>query len=485
MSDISGLSVSGLIRSSRFILIGNLLGKLSTLVFIPIYSWLIDPTDFGVIFTIQAICSFLLIVAPLSVEVGVSRYYFEQKTVDDIKRMFSSSVISLFVLSGLFYSVLILMSGYVSDFFEFSNPLYLIFGFLYSFFGSFFPVGSALLLAEGKVKGVAVSTVISNFLLVVFNLIFVFNFKDKILGYILSYLVFYFVQFVLFWVVTRAYFQWLFDWHKVKLLYSYSVQFILSNVSGWLVALSDRVMLLKMVGSDAVGLYSAGYTIASGPNVIVNSINQAYVPYTYSVFSSNDKKRENELSMVMMALFVLFSILFLGIVFFVEEIVLLLGPSYRDADLVIRVVVFGYYFNALKLIVHNPLSYDVKMVKYKSFIWLFTAFLNVGLNFYFIPLFSFDGAAYATMFAFLVSLFPVYFLSQHTKRLKLDFKTPLLVLILFSSLFVLSYLGIIEGLIIKSIAYLLFTGLIISQNKVISGFFIIYIKKLMNGVCRF
>jgi O-antigen/teichoic acid export membrane protein len=457
------ISAKGLIKNSRLLLLGNVIGKLSALILIPIYSWLISPSDFGVIFTIQTIGSLLMLVVPLSVDVAISRLFFDQESEKEVKVMYSSVLLSLTLSTFLIYSVLYYFSDSLSSYLVLSKDLYLKLCFAYCFFGQFFPVASSLLLAQGKVRGVALSVISSNFILVVANVIFVVYLKDKVLGYIISYVIFYISQFVLFFVISKKYFIKEYSLSKVKEVYSYSIQFLLTNVSSWIVALCDRLMLLKMKGASAVGLYSTGYSIASAPNVLVNSINQAFAPYSYSAFKSMKKEKMNELSEVMTTLFVGYTLLFFGVIFFVNDLVVLLGPKYRDTSVVIQIVVFAYYFNALKLIVHNPMSFITGMVKYKSIIWVITALINIGFNLYLIPLYSYNGAGIATLISFGVTLLPIYFLSQKAIHIEINLLIVAKVFVIVSILFLGQYFAFLQVLWIKVILFGIVSFFVVSQ----------------------
>ncbi len=179
----------------------------------------------------------------------------------------------------------------------------------------------------------------------------------------------------------------------------------------------------------------------------------------------------------MFVLFALFLLLFTGVIFFVDQFLLLLGPSYRESGVVIKVVSLAFFFNSMKLIMHNPLSYVKSKVKYKSLIWVFTAILNVGLNLWLIPKLSFNGAAISTLIAYSVTMIPVYFLSQKAFFLKLDFRGIFKLTLIVVLLFATQYIDLLQAFYIKIPLFVGFTGFVLLSFDGIKKNILNFIKK--------
>jgi O-antigen/teichoic acid export membrane protein len=163
--------------------------------------------------------------------------------------------------------------------------------------------------------------------------------------------------------------------------------------------------------------------------------------------------------------------MYITLIYFVKEFILLLGPQYRDSKTVILIVSAAYLFNSYKLIMHNPMSYVKSMVKYKSMVWIATAVLNITLNLILIPRFSYNGAAYSTIISYSLTLIPVFILSQ--KAIFIPFDKKLMFWLILLSAVLLSSLYLEFHFIVKILFYIAY---IIALMKV-SGFNIKFIKQ--------
>src|SRR5690554_6617285 len=131
---------SKLFKNSSMFLLGNSIAKLSTLILLPLYSWMIAPEDFGVIFTIQTIASLLMLTVPLAMSSAISRFFYDQKSLKQIKVLFSNGVIFTFFWSTFVYSFLFFFSENITESIEIENVNYLRIGLLYSYFSLYFPL---------------------------------------------------------------------------------------------------------------------------------------------------------------------------------------------------------------------------------------------------------------------------------------------------------------------------------------------------------
>lgn len=450
-----GNSVSQLAKNSSLYLIANLIAKTSIILLIPFYSWFLIPEDFGVIFLVQTIAMVFSLFVGLALNAAIQRFFYDIKNIDDIKTMYSTIVIFLFLIGVLVYSILFIFSNELSNFIEIQDSLYLELGLLYSFLSLFYPLFTSLFYVLERVKILAKATIFLSIILVVSNIACVMYFDDKIFGYLFSYIIYNFIQIIVLWILSKKYLVLRFDIRKLIELLKYSIQFLPSSVSGWVVSFSDRLILNKIIGAAATGIYSTGYSIGSAPNIIVNSINQAYVPFTYSNYTNLNSNSLKSLKDSITYLFIFYTILYTTVIYFVNDFILLLGPQYRDSELVIIVVLIAYLFNSYKLIIHNPMSYIIPLVKYKSLIWIFTAILNIALNIVLIPRYSYNGAAYSTMISFAFTLIPIIFFSQKAIRINIDWLLFLKVLF-FSTMFLGSLYVVDFVLGVKIIIYLVY-----------------------------
>ena len=169
---------------------------------------------------------------------------------------------------------------------------------------------------------------------------------------------------------------------------------------------SDRLMINRLCGSSAAGIYSIAYNFSMLLSLITNGINSSLTPFVYKCLDSKDfhliKKRTN-LVIFLVALIDIVCICFLPDLF-----ILLLPDSYLPALEVIPPVTVGAYFLFLYPMFGSIEFYygENKFVTYASCIG---AVLNVLLNYIFIQLYGFIAAAYTTLLCYIIFSFCHYY----------------------------------------------------------------------------
>ena len=88
-----------------------------------------------------------------------------------------------------------------------------------------------------------------------------------------------------------------------------------------ILSVSDRMMISKMVGNDAVGIYSTLYTVSSISLLVWTAINSSFIPYLYQ----NIEKKENRIKELSLALMGSYAIIAVMLTFLAPEIVKILA----------------------------------------------------------------------------------------------------------------------------------------------------------------
>jgi O-antigen/teichoic acid export membrane protein len=204
----------------------------------------------------------------------------------------------------------------------------------------------------------------------------------------------------------QSFLQWRFD--KIIAIYFFK--------NGWplmLVALAafiytriDQVMLKHMVGNEAVGNYAAAIKVSELFYFIPLLIAQSVFPRMVEMKEKSEKEYfallENIHKLVIWSAIPIA----LGLFIFSDLIVAILyGSQYTQASSVLSILAFAIIFNAIGIIITKVLyieHYERKYL-YRSILGVF---VNIGLNFYLIPLYGSQGAAIST----LITLFIIYYI---------------------------------------------------------------------------
>ena len=420
--------------------------------------------------------SFLTALFSLSMWGTISRFYYDDKSDEQTKNLYSTVIYFLVIFLTITYTLLFFFTEPLASLLEVKKK-YVILGIVISYFDIFFPHIIALFRVEEKAKKVAIIKTTLGIIGIILQVIFVITFQNKILGFLSAKLVASVLCFLSFWYFSIQYLTKKFDFEKLSSYLKYGLHSLPGDIAAWLINFADRFMLKKFTGNTTTGIYSVGYQLAQGQNIIQNSINKAYVPYVFNRYS-NVKDHQKELNERAIELFALFTCIAALAIVFIKDFTQLFEQSYQKLIYFFPIVIFSYLLNGYKLIFHNPLSYKKPFMKYKSLIWIGAAFLNIILNYFLIQKIAHYGAAIATLCSFAFSLLLVLFLMS--KAIKIKYSTPvfvkiLLVSVIFSSLYLLPH-SLLNILIKISFSALYFTILARLSN------FDEYIKRKVNGI---
>ena len=198
---------------------------------------------------------------------------------------------------------------------------------------------------------------------------------------------------------------------------------------------SDRIMISHIEGTDKAALYGVAYNLAMLMTLVLNSLNNSYVPWFYGKLRDG-KQKENVKVSTLIALIMSLSIIF--VVWFAPEIITIMtaASGYEEAIAVVPPVAAS-----LLLLYYSQLFINVEFYYERKFALavssVFAAVLNIVLNAILIPVYGFVAAGYTTLFSYLVFAGANYIsmrriLKQnYVKNDFYDYKMLILILLVF------------------------------------------------------
>lgn len=170
-------------------------------------------------------------------------------------------------------------------------------------------------------------------------------------------------------------------------------------ISHYVLNQSDRLMISMMVDNTAAALYSVAYSISMALVIVMNAINDSYVPYVFQEFDRGriEGARRNGYAVLMLA-----GALTLLVMAFAPEILAVFGGAeYADAEVVIPPLAASVFFIFLYSMVSN-IEYYFKKTRLIALGSVVAALLNVVLNLIFIPVFGYVAAGWTTLASYVV-----------------------------------------------------------------------------------
>ncbi|TMO54072.1 oligosaccharide flippase family protein, partial [Pseudoalteromonas phenolica] len=408
-----------LLKQSTVYFLANFLLKAISFVLLPFYTHIMDPKTLGVVFICVFLTEGLILLFGFSLKASILLYCVKLRRVINKRRFLSSVVMVTFITSLAMLTILGFVYKPVTHYLDLTLSVYWLV-VLSAALGLFFPLILSYYQALEKVKKVFTLSFFSGLINIVCILTAVLSFDDAVFGYMFGYFIYIIVSFgifISFYLKERSFPSWRFT--RFALLYAKNYYF--TDLSAWIVSFSDRLMLYKMLGSSASGMYTAAYKLSQSCDVIYHSINKASSPILFSELKDNKVNKRYRLSCLYNSL-ISFSILVAGGLIFISPWLLkLLDDEYKNLNWIFVLIVLSCLLNAIKMIVDKPMSYYENLVKYKSITWFFAAIVNLFLNFLLIPILGMEGAAIATFISFLITLVPVYLISKKAVDFEVDY----------------------------------------------------------------
>lgn len=247
----------------------------------------------------------------------------------------------------------------------------------------------------------------------------------------------------------------------------YSLPLIPHGLAGWALGLSDRAILERYVSLSDLGLYSIGYQLGLGLNMVVAAFNYAWVPFMFRMLSEDGQAAGARIVRLATYYALVICAAALGLALFAEEVLALLTPaSYRGAAAITPLIVLGYFLNGLYIIPVNMLFWAEK-THLLPLITLTSGTVSIGLNLWLVPIYGVMAAAWATCIAYGVMLALVTVIAQRVYPLAYEYRRLALMCLVALGLYVAASLGLpLGGFWARAAAFALFPVLLFG-----AGFF--------------
>lgn len=186
------------------------------------------------------------------------------------------------------------------------------------------------------------------------------------------------------------------DWNFALPL---SLPLIIHLASNVVIGQSDRLVINKYLGYEPAAIYSVAYTIGTLGLMIAEATNNVWSPWYL------DKTKSGltvEISNVAKFYIIGISYVFTGILLIAPEVLAFMAPEIYFSGLTSLLVVTCSVF--FQFLYRFPLAYEQfsRKMKWVSVATITSAFVNLGLNYIFVPIWGIIGSAIATLLSYIL-----------------------------------------------------------------------------------
>lgn len=408
MSLIQTIKGSKLVQASFWYTIGNVFIKGVNFITIPLYTNLMTVDEYGLINNYLAIVAIATIFVGLSLDGSVQNANFEFK--EKIKEYMSS----VLFLATLAFLVLFLAGNalylFQDNYFSISHTVFIFLmfqsfsAFMVSYLGAYFTINMQYF----KYLGLSFLNVILN---VGFSLLFMLTvFEDnRYLGRLVGNSIGLTILGVAIYAFIMLRGKKLYVGKFWRFGLTLALPLIPHLLSQNILSQFDRTMILNFAGSFDAGIYSYILNLGVVLNVLWGSTNSAWVPWFYNEM---DQKNYDTIKKTSNIYTLLFAIATLGAMIVMIDVAKFMAPAeYQVGIPLIIPVMLGFFFQFLYSLPVNAEFY-LKKTNYIALGTISSAVIKVILNFIFLPLFGYVGAAFTTVLSYGFLFVFHYFLAK-------------------------------------------------------------------------
>lgn len=396
------------IKNSFIYLSASVISKGAPFLLLPFLTSYLEPAEFGILAIFLVMNTLYGAFIGMNMHANVTKNFFH-RAKPELAIITGNIFFILFATTGFYFLVTWLMVSFVDSFFSIPSEYLLVLPVL-AFFVMANQIHLAVLRNEGRAYTFGMFEIANAFFSLAITLIFLIYLEmgwlSQVIGIATASLVLSVIG--VGYLYRRGYVNLNFRKAETTSILKLSIPLIPHVLGGVVIAVSDRLFLERMVGLEAVALYTIGYSFGMVVSLFTDALIKAWSPWFYQQLVNPTHKQKSKI--------VKSTYLYLIGVFVVAYVISVLGEFILPYVVDERYTGAGEYiwWIALGSAVHGvykiffPYLVHISKTGFLAFSTVMAAITNLLLNYLLIPEYGPLGAAYATILAFAVSAILVF-----------------------------------------------------------------------------
>lgn len=447
-----------LIKNTLIISIGKFSTQLVSFLLLPLYTSLLTTSEYGQYDFLNTISIFLIPCVTLLMEEGMFRFLIDAKDTKSKGEVFSATFL-FSTVSFIVWSILIFIAGSIL---KYPWTIYLIFYIFASLLSS---LAGSTTRGLAKFKLYSVFCFLSSLVTILLNILFIAVLHMGLNSLFLSYIIGNSV--VSLWLLIKIK---VFSYVKIKNMnpkvtkemIKYSFPLVPNSISWNAISLTDRLLIVNILGSAKNGIYSVGLRFPTIINTCYGYFNLSWKESASKVVNKKDKDEfYNSVYINLNHFLICISILIIAFIPFIFNI--LVKNAYREAYLYIPLMIISVYFSNLSNFCSGIFS-AYKDTKILAKTTLIATIINFVVGFALIRKIGLYASILATLTAYIVIyLYRNYKLKKYIVLEKDKYIIShilILIIVTFSYYYRNIYISILSLLIALTYSYIINKSLI-------------------------
>jgi len=419
---------------SSIYMIGRMVGKMSSLVTLPILTRVLSKSDYGMLIIITLLMYVLSALSKFGMQHSAVRFYDEfrlGRRSEGIETYYNTLYWGSFIFAVLTAVLFIVFTHYFPTILgrNMSTNIFFIIAAL-SVAESMNVRISNFLRIEQRVKSFVLVGLFSNYGRIATGLAFILLIEPTVSMFFFGSLLFSFIalpllSIMLFGIKKISFKRFSISFLKENMSFGYPL--IGFEISSLLMKLSDRFVIQIVIGTMAVGLYSVAGNLAMGVSEgIFTSVWMAISPVFMQIWSEHGEKETKQfLSSVLRLLIFLSLPMVFGLSAISHDIIVVMASDkYAEAASALPFLIAGAVIWGITPVLASGLHIHKKTKKMNYIVMVGTG-ANIILNIITVPLWGIMGAAVSTLVTYCVVIVLVRRVSFRYLSIPIDFISAL------------------------------------------------------------
>jgi len=452
--------------------IALLLPQLIGFILLPVYTRYLDPSKYAIIALVSTATNITSIFIALQLQSAIARYviqYVSNNQKQKAKEFFTTIMITMILIIIVCFIFLEMFGDELVNIIFPNSSLeyspYFRLSLLSVILIAIYQAPQAIFKVLQMAKHFLFLNVIVTISSVSFTLMFLIFLDLGLLSIFLGTFLGALIGCITSIIIIKDWFVFAINIKAIPKALKYSLPLIPHSLGTFFFTGANRIILERYVSLEELGIFSLGSKISMVTLLLVGTFNMAYNPHFIQMAEKNEKLAVDTNKMVIGYWYVVVLAMVLGVLMFSEIILgIMTTRAYSGASTVMIIISFSSIFRGLYMFAVSPFFFKKKTL-YIPIITFIAGLVGLLLNYLLIPIFGIEGAAYATVFSYLLTFIIALVLSKKVMIIKYPWKKMSLisiVFVLFCCLILINInLNLFSGLILFLIKVLAFTGFVV------------------------
>ncbi|WP_321515019.1 oligosaccharide flippase family protein [Marinifilum fragile] len=466
--------------------VSSIVGRFLNWLLVPLYTYIFAPDEYGIVANLMSYVALFLVLLTYGMETGYFRFANKEGKADIT---FTTGFLSLSVSTLFFWLLIFIFLNPMADYLKISDHKeYILLLATTLGLDAITALPFAKLRLQNRAFRYAGLKLINIFTNLGINLFFLVlcpwiheNFQNIPIesiwnpnigvGYIfIAFCVASVINFLLLLPDLKS-LKFKMDSGLLKEILSYSWPILVVSVCGQINLNLDKMLMPNLIPESMdpmyqTGIYGANYKLAVIMTLFIQAFRYAFEPF---FFAQSKQENSQQVYADVLKYFTVFCLLiFLGVMFYIDIVKLLIKSNYHEGLSIVPYVLLGNLFFG----VFFSLSLWYKLsdkTRYGAIMAILGSVITIVLNIVLVPKIGYQGAAYAVFLCFGIMMVVSYLLGQKHYPVPYDIKRILFYFIFAMILFAVASQIQIDNQWIKMFAktplLLAFIGIVIHKEK--------------------